>query len=95
MSEMTERHKGVMTEELISRWENARKRQGWLSEWDNAEDYFAGKLPKRDTELETLSIPMEPSLMHEIEAEAAREGITSSGYVRGRLARALLNIDSD
>ena len=80
----------VVTDEMIEGWENALERDEWPSGWFNVGEIVEGRLPKSAPDTVTLSIKVPSAMRRAIEAEAKNNGTTTSAYVRGVLARALM-----
>lgn len=80
----------VVTDEMIEGWESALERDEWPSGWVNVGEVVDGRLPKSTPETVTLSIKVPSAMRRAIETEAKSRGTTTSAYVRGVLARALM-----
>ena len=80
----------VVTDEMIEGWESALERDEWPAGWVNVGEVVEGRLPKSTPETVTLSIKVPSAMRRAIETEAKNRGTTTSAYVRGVLARALM-----
>lgn len=82
----------VVTDEMIAGWESALERGEWPSGWVNVGEIVEGKLPASLTDAVTLSVKIPAPMKRVIDAEAEREGTTTSAFVRGVLADSLMAI---
>ena len=80
----------VVTDEMIEGWESVLEHDEWPSGWKNVGEIVEGRLPKSAPDTVTLSIKVPAAMRRAIEDEAKNNGKTTSAYVRGVLARALM-----
>ena len=80
----------LVTDEMIEGWESALERDEWPDGWVNVGEIVEGRLPKSTPDTVTLSIKVPLAMRRAIETEAKSSGKTTSAYVRGVLARALM-----
>ena len=80
----------LVTDEMIEGWESALERDEWPSGWKNYGEIVEGRLPKSTPDTVTLSIKIPAAMRRALEDKAKIDGKTTSAFVRGVLARALM-----
>ena len=80
----------VVTDGMIASWESALDADKWPSGWENVGDVVEGRLPTPLSDSVTLSVKIPAPMKRVIEHEAESHGLTTSAYVRGVLADALM-----
>lgn len=81
----------IVTDEMIADWEASLERDEWPEGWANVGEVIEGRLPSSLADPVTFSIRIPAAMKNAIDAEAKREGKTTSAYARGVLADHLMN----